>query len=64
MDNKHLWEPDYDDQDFPEDELDEEDFDCGWELGEGCLETGTEDCDFKCPYRDMWERLEAKKGTA
>lgn len=54
---------DNDEDDFLEDDLDEEDFDCGWEPGEGCLMAGTEDCDFECPYRDMWERLETKKRT-
>lgn len=37
----------------PENDLeDEDDFDCGFIPGKGCLMAGTEDCDFDCPYRD------------
>ncbi|KYC42102.1 hypothetical protein WA1_19065 [Scytonema hofmannii PCC 7110] len=44
------WDDDEDDEDeFLEDE---EEFDCGFMPGEGCLLAGTEDCDFECPYSD------------
>lgn len=41
------YEPD-DDYDEP----DEDEFDCGFIPGHGCLMAGTEDCDFECPNRD------------
>jgi hypothetical protein len=40
-----------DEPDFDEDCELEEEFECGFILGEGCLMAGTEDCDFECPYR-------------
>lgn len=35
-----------------DDEPDEDEFDCGFVVGEGCAMAGTEDCDFDCPWRD------------
>ena len=53
--------------DFDEDELDDEgpfefaeglpveadDFDCGMNIQGDCGKTGSEECDWECPYRDL-----------
>jgi len=62
--------PDYSDDDYEPDEMDdEEDFDCGIMFDGrthklvGCEKVGSEECDFECPYRDeMYRSLAAQQG--
>lgn len=58
---------DGDGDDDSEDE--EEDYDCGMMISpkgrlEGCTLTGSEDCDFECPYRAEFERQMSKQRKA
>lgn len=41
--------PQDDDYNFQDDDYEEE-FDCGFVPGVGCLDAGSEDCDWECPY--------------
>lgn len=53
----------YDDSEddlYPEDEYywddseEDEDFDCSFISGQGCLMAGSEECDWECPYRKFY----------
>lgn len=46
----HSWFPDDDYDDFIEEDDGDVEFDCGFQPGYGCHDTGSEDCDWECPY--------------
>lgn len=57
------WEPDYDydDDPYPEDNEDEGDMeeysDCGFDTElKRCHHAGSESCQFRCPYHDMFHK--------
>lgn len=59
------WE---DEDDFPEEDPMEDEFsldECGFIPSKGCLLAVTEDCDFDCPWRDMfYKTLSEERGSS
>lgn len=48
-----------------DDEPEEQEFDCGWVDDDiGCSMSGTEDCDFECPYSDSYHNRRSKSDRA
>lgn len=53
------WDPDLDPEDdyFPQDNLEEKDFECGFVPNDGeCRLMGSTHCEVECPYRDLFFR--------
>lgn len=49
-------DPPYDEDEQFEDEFEEAISNCGEVPGGGCMQAGTEYCDFECPFRDAMIR--------